>query len=337
MECSCCCAAVYVTIAIAIYFIVQHYLKKLVVPNWDKRHVFVTGCDSGFGHLLALQLAAHKFHVYAGCFTHKGAEELKKKAQSSGIGSKLETIPLDVTSQESVDRAFDVVEKKLGHFGLWGLVNNAGSLGVNGPDDWLTVADYQSVMDINAMGVIRVSQKFKPLVKKAKGRLVTVASVLGRVALKSAGPYCMSKYACEAYMDVLRQEMRHFGVSVHILEPGTFRQTGLLEREMMDRMQENVWKRTSESTKLEYGATFFQKWKEAQDKLVKLLDNGDPQKVADAYFHALTARYPKRRYVIGIDSMLLWIPMSMLPTCIQDWLWALLEKLHGSLVPDAVK
>jgi 11-cis-retinol dehydrogenase len=138
------------------------------------------------------------------------------------------------------------------------LVNNAGSLGVNGPDDWLIIDDYQKVMDINAMGVIRVSQKFKPLVKKAKGRMVTVASVLGRVALKSAGPYCMSKYACEAYMDVLRQEMRDFGVTVHILEPGTFCQTGIHEINAMDKLQEMVWNRTSDSTKSEYGPTFFE-------------------------------------------------------------------------------
>jgi NAD(P)-dependent dehydrogenase (short-subunit alcohol dehydrogenase family) len=132
-------------------------------------------------------------------------------------------------------------------------------LGINGPDDWLTVDDYQKVMDINAMGVIRVSQKFKMLVKKAKGRMVTVASVLGRVVLKAAGPYCMSKYACEAYMDILRHEMRDFGVTVHILEPGVFRQTGLLETENMEKTQKMVWDRTSESTKREYGPTYFQK------------------------------------------------------------------------------
>jgi NAD(P)-dependent dehydrogenase (short-subunit alcohol dehydrogenase family) len=132
-------------------------------------------------------------------------------------------------------------------------------LGINGPDDWLTVDDYQKVMDINAMGVIRVSQKFKMFVKKAKGRMVTVTSVMGRVVLKATGPYCMSKYASEAYMDILRQEMRDFGVTVHIVEPGVFRQTGILETENMEKIQNMVWDRTSENTKREYGPTYFQK------------------------------------------------------------------------------
>jgi hypothetical protein len=70
MEC-CSSCYVYLAIAIAIFFIARHYLEKLVLPDLEKRHVFVTGCDSGFGHLLALQLAAHKINVFAGCFTDK--------------------------------------------------------------------------------------------------------------------------------------------------------------------------------------------------------------------------------------------------------------------------
>jgi hypothetical protein len=67
------------------------------------------------------------------------------------------------------------------------------------------------------------------------------------------------------------------------------------------------------------------------------LDNGDPQIVADAYFHAITARFPRRRYYVGRDAKFFWVPMSMMPTCIQDWLWILLEKMNGQLVPDAAK
>uniref|UniRef100_A0A914UTJ2 Uncharacterized protein n=1 Tax=Plectus sambesii TaxID=2011161 RepID=A0A914UTJ2_9BILA len=189
----CTCLAVWVALATAAFFIVRHYLEKLLLPNLEQRHVFVTGCDTGFGHLLALQLAKHNIPVFAGCFTEKGAEELKKKAKSLNQG-KIETVQLDVTNQESVDKAFDTVKKSLGsNKGLWALVNNAGAIGTNGPDDWLTVADYQNIMEPNALGVIRVTQKFKSLVKMEKGRIITVASVAGRVPFASAGPYCMSK------------------------------------------------------------------------------------------------------------------------------------------------
>jgi NAD(P)-dependent dehydrogenase (short-subunit alcohol dehydrogenase family) len=141
-------------------------------------------------------------------------------------------------------------------------VNNAGALGTNGPDDWLTVTDYKNIMELNAMGVIRVCQKFKSLVKKEKGRVITVASIAGRVPFPSAGPYCVSKYACEGYMDVLRTELRAFGVSVHILEPGFFRNTGLLDIDMIKSKQLELWNRQSNDVKREYGEQFFKDCKE---------------------------------------------------------------------------
>jgi hypothetical protein len=80
MECCCSLLAACFAIAIVIFFLARHYLEKLVLPNLEKRHVFVTGCDSGFGHLLALQLAAHQIPVYAGCFTYKVLIDLLTKA-----------------------------------------------------------------------------------------------------------------------------------------------------------------------------------------------------------------------------------------------------------------
>lgn len=88
--------------------------------------------------------------------------------------------------------------------GLWGLVCNAGISSSNAPDDWLDVDDYKKNMEINAYGVIRTCHTFKPFIKKQKGRIVIVTSVVGRLALPATGPYSMSKFAAEAYADVLR-------------------------------------------------------------------------------------------------------------------------------------
>lgn len=63
--------------------------------------------------------------------------------------------------------------------GLWGLVNNAGMLSI-GPAEWVPLADFKKVADVNLWGVMDVTKTFLPLVKKAKGRVVFVGSVAGK-------------------------------------------------------------------------------------------------------------------------------------------------------------
>lgn len=63
--------------------------------------------------------------------------------------------------------------------------------------------------------------------------MVTVASICARVGLPGLGPYSVSKYGVSAYCDVIRQELRPFGISVHVLEPGFFN-TPLINREKID-------------------------------------------------------------------------------------------------------
>lgn len=67
----------------------------------------------------------------------------------------------------------------------------------------MTVDDYHSTLKVNMIGVIAMTTTFLPLVKKARGRIVNVASVLGRVAANGGG-YCISKFAVEAFSDCLR-------------------------------------------------------------------------------------------------------------------------------------
>lgn len=87
--------------------------------------------------------------------------------------------------------------------GLWGVVNNAGVSVPSGPCDWLSIEDYKSMLDVNLHGVIAVTLSVLPLIKKAKGRVVNVASVFGRIS-PFGGPYCVSKYGVEAFNDSLR-------------------------------------------------------------------------------------------------------------------------------------
>lgn len=87
--------------------------------------------------------------------------------------------------------------------GLWGIVNNAGRSLPMGPSEWMQIEDFQSTLKVNMTGVIETTMNFLPLIKRARGRIVNVASVLGRVAANGGG-YCISKFAVEAFSDCLR-------------------------------------------------------------------------------------------------------------------------------------
>lgn len=91
------------------------------------------------------------------------------------------------------------------HFptGLFGLVNNAGVAGVIGPTPWLTRDDFQRVLTVNTLGPIGVTLALLPLLQQARGRVVNITSVLGRLAANGGG-YCVSKFGLEAFSDSLR-------------------------------------------------------------------------------------------------------------------------------------
>lgn len=87
--------------------------------------------------------------------------------------------------------------------GLWGLVNNAGISVISAPNEWLTKQDFVKILDVNLLGMVDVTLQLLPLVRKTRGRVVNVSSVMGRVSLFGGG-YCLSKYGVEAFSDSLR-------------------------------------------------------------------------------------------------------------------------------------
>lgn len=82
-------------------------------------------------------------------------------------------------------------------------MNNAGRSLPMGPSEWMRIEDFQSTLKVNMIGVIETTINFLPLIKKARGRVVNVASVLGRVAANGGG-YCISKFGVESFSDCLR-------------------------------------------------------------------------------------------------------------------------------------
>jgi len=86
------------------------------------------------------------------------------------------------------------------------------------------------MFNVNVLGAVLVTNSVLPLIRKSMGRVVVTASIAGRVGIATQAAYCASKYAVEAWADVLRKDMYPFGVTVHIVEPGVFPNTGLYAR-----------------------------------------------------------------------------------------------------------
>uniref|UniRef100_A0A3B4HCW7 Retinol dehydrogenase 7-like n=1 Tax=Pundamilia nyererei TaxID=303518 RepID=A0A3B4HCW7_9CICH len=283
------------------------------VDGFSQKHVLITGCDSGFGNLLAKQLDRKGFQVMAACLTEKGAADLAATASP-----RLKAFLLDVTDSASIRKAVESVSREVGERGLWGLVNNAGRSTPIGPSEWMKLEDFTKVLDVNLLGVIDVTLQFLPLLKKARGRVVNVASILGRLSLTGGG-YCLSKWGVEAFSDSLRRDMQHFGINVSIIEPGFFK-TNVTRIDLIDANLRRLWSRLPQDVKDSYGATYFDEYVKAQTFSMGLLCSPDISKVTRCMEHALTARFPRTRYAAGWDAKLFWIPLSYLPSFIADFI-----------------
>ncbi|XP_013210612.1 11-cis retinol dehydrogenase isoform X2 [Microtus ochrogaster] len=273
--------------------------------------IFITGCDSGFGRLLALQLDQKGFQVLASCLTPSGAEDLQQMASS-----RLHTTLLDVTDPQNVQQVAKWVKTHVGETGLFGLVNNAGVAGIIGPTPWLTRDDFQRVLNVNTLGPIGVTLALLPLLQQARGRVVNITSVLGRLAANGGG-YCVSKFGLEAFSDSLRRDVAPFGVQVSIVEPGFFR-TPVTSLESLENTLKACWARLPPATQAHYGETFLTSYLQVQRRVMNLICDPDLVKVTSCLEHALTARHPRTRYSPGWDAKLLWLPASYLPASLVD-------------------
>ncbi|NXP58900.1 RDH7 dehydrogenase, partial [Chloropsis cyanopogon] len=296
---------------LALFLLRRWHRERQTVPRLSEKFVLITGCDSGFGNLLARQLDARGLRVLAACLTDTGAAHLR-----AATSSRLQTVLLDVTSSKSIADVTAWVRERVGDQGLWGLVNNAGIAIPTGPNEWLSRADFAKVLDVNLLGVVEVTLSLLPLVRRARGRVVNVASVMGRLSCFGGG-YCISKFGVEAFSDSLRRELRPFGVRVSIVEPGGF-QTGMLDPAPMVEGFVRLWERLPAEAQAAYGRHYPEKYAKVTTLVLPRLSSSRLSHVTDAMEHALLSRCPRSRYAAGWDARLLFLPLSYCPTWLSD-------------------
>lgn len=289
----------------------------------DGKAVLITGCDSGFGHRLAKRLARKCFLVFAGCLNSKsdGAEEL----------SQLENIvvlQMDVTKQEQVDEAFLAVKGKLGTTVLWAIVANAG-IGSSGLLEWTTVETITGIFDVNVFGVLRVIKRFLPLLRKSQGRVVTVASPLGRLASPMVAPYCMSKIAVISMMDAFRRECHGRGVDFITVEPAAYKTPIVwMFADSKERVMEEFRKQSPEVI-ADYSQDDVDEWLRVTDNFSGPMIRKNPEECVDVLEKAVRETRPTTHYSSpwGSDLLLLTVLLS-LPSDVADAAMEIIRKVQ---------
>jgi len=272
------------------------------------RAVLVTGASTGIGEACALELDRRGFRVFAGVRREDDGRRLRQAA-SGGLTPVL----LDVTEPESISTAAETIRGVAGDSGLFGLVNNAGIV-VAGPLELLSVDQLRRQFEVNVFGQIAVTQAMLPLLRTARGRIVQMSSVSGRVAAPFLGPYAASKHALEALSDALRVELRRWGIAVSIVEPGNVK-TPIWEKSQ-DAAERLLHEWTPEAHQL-YGADI----EGVRAASARMAETGMPvQRVVDAVVHALRSRHPRARYAVCTDTWLSIQMFKFLPVRLHDWL-----------------
>jgi NAD(P)-dependent dehydrogenase (short-subunit alcohol dehydrogenase family) len=277
--------------------------------------VVITGASTGIGAACALYLDARGFRIFAGVRTMADGDALRTKSSS-----RLIPVLLDVTDRPSFTAAANNIEALVGEAGVDGLVNNAG-IAVGGPLEVLPLDEVRRQLEVNVIGPLAVTQAFLPLLRKARGRIVNIGSIAGRVPLPFVGPYSMSKAALDAMTTALRLELDTWGIEVSLIEPGA--------------IATPIWKKSAAAADALQPATRHVAWslyKEHLDGVRRVVADAEQHAiaadaVARAVLHALTARRPKPRYLVGPDARLRACLAALLPQRAQDALHRWLFKL----------
>ncbi len=185
----------------------------------DDRHVLVTGGSSGFGRHFARVLASNGAKV---TLAARRAEALASAvAEINAAGGKADSVVLDVTVADGIDRAMGEAEARFGPIDA--VVNNAGVTATRPALDQDERA-WDSVIDTNLKGVWLVAQAAarRMVASKVKGSIVNIASILGVRVAGSVAPYAISKAGVIQMTKALALEWARYGIRVNALAPGYF-------------------------------------------------------------------------------------------------------------------
>lgn len=273
------------------------------------------GCDSGFGYEAALRLNKIGFKVFATCMEPigEGAVGLIHKAEHP---TKMIIIKMDVTNDKDIEAAYEIVTSSMTDSEvLFGLVNNAG-IGLSAEFEWgPDITAGTKVIEVNFIGIIKVTRQFLPLIRKAKGRILNIESLAALLPIPQSVFYGSSKCGAAGFSDNLRIGMYSFGVSVVSINPWIYK-TPLSNSKALVSQYESSFRNSTEEVRNAYGENFMEKGKSTVSS-AKLGTKSNA--VPNIILKALTVYEPDPRYIVA--------PMLLQPL-IRIWLWLPKETLE---------
>lgn len=269
----------------------------------SSRTVLVTGAGRGIGRSIAVHLSRNGWRVYGGVRTDAAASSLA--AEAGGITP----VQLDVTLQDDVEALDAMLPARVD-----ALVNNVG-IAVAGPIETLTPEDMRRQFETNLVGPLAVTRAVLPRLRDARGRIVFISSINGRVSFPFTGAYNASKYAIEAVADCLRVELRPFGVQVALIEPGVIDTDPWHE---MDELIDALERRLDPELRELYAAHFA-----GERELVAKIRRGaaPPAVVARAVERELGRHRMRARTSVGRDARMILAMRAALPARAMDGVW----------------
>ncbi len=274
-------------------------MKADDMTNRNKGVALVTGASSGIGLVTAQALVKAGYQVFG--------TSRKPSANPHGITM----LVCDLTEEVSVKGMIEEIVKQAGRIDL--VVNNAG-IGLLGGAEESSIAQAQSIFDVNVFGVVRVINAVLPIMRGQKsGRIINISSVLGLIPSPYNAFYSSTKHAIEGYSESLDHEVRGFGIRIVLVQPGV---TRTAFEENLTHVDQPLPVYTAERT---HSESLMRTWIEKGD---------DPQIVADTVVKAATAKTPKLRYSAGKQSSQVRMLRRFMPEKLVD---RILRKANGLL------
>jgi NAD(P)-dependent dehydrogenase (short-subunit alcohol dehydrogenase family) len=252
--------------------------------------VLVTGGTDGLGRATALLLASEGYRVFAAGRNAQKRAALEQHAEEQGL--PLETLELDVTSDDSADRAILEIERRAGPVGV--LVNNAG-VAIAAVMEEITLDDLRKQFETNVFSMVRMAQRVLPgMRERRRGYIVNMSSIAGRTSNPLMGPYSASKHAVEAISDAMRMELAPFGIRVVMIEPG-FIPTNINQASAAESSRYTEHAATSPYAPVYLG--FFKLWRKVTSGA-----KCKPEDCAQVILRAIRSPSPKARYLVTREA-----------------------------------
>nr|XP_034975246.1 estradiol 17-beta-dehydrogenase 2 isoform X2 [Zootoca vivipara] len=268
-----------------ICFLFCIYTSDQALLPVDRKAVLITGSDSGIGHALAKYLDRLGFTVFATVLNEKGpgAEKLRQSCSD-----------------------------------LWGVINNAGVLGLMGDGELLPMHSYKQCMDVNFFGPVELSKTFLPLLRKSKGRLINISSMAGGIPMPGLAAYGSSKAALSMFSGVMRQELSKWGIKVSVLHPSGFKTCIQGTPEVWNKEERTLLENLMPDVKQDYGEEYILKLKMALNAM-PLACGSDLSPVLCDVLHALLAEHPCGLYTPGKSAYIFLLIFCYSPLWFYDF------------------